>query len=89
MRPVYQTTIGGQIVGIIDMDYRWTECHVCGADTVIGWGLPVWNGSIVANDWPGSWGGVPACYECWERHERGELVEIPTSEYRPEFDDPC
>jgi hypothetical protein len=65
----------------IDMQESWTECIVCGAETPARRGLPAWNGMIVANDWPGEWGAVPACEPCWGRHERGELVEVPTSEF--------
>lgn len=79
---VYDTTILGNPVVVIDLNARWADCHVCGDPTPCQWGLPVWNGFIVANDWPGTWGGVPACYSCWEKHERGELVEVSTSEYR-------
>lgn len=70
-------------VEVINLSARWTDCTVCGEETPAAWGLPVWNGLIVANDWPGEWGGVPACEACWEQHERGELVEHPTSAYRP------
>jgi hypothetical protein len=66
---------------VINMYEPWTECSVCGTETPVGWGLPVWNGFIVANDWPGEWGGVPACQSCWAKHERGELVEVATSGY--------
>lgn len=68
-------------ITVIDLNERWSDCHVCGEPTPARWGLPVWNGFIVANDWPGEWGGVPACESCWEKHERGELVEVPTSEF--------
>lgn len=76
----------GNSILVINLNERWAECSVCGADTPAKWGLPVWNGFIVANDWPGEWGGVAACESCWERHERGELVEVPTSEYSPAMD---
>lgn len=81
---LYRLSNGAEMV-VINMQEPWTECTVCGADTLEGWGLPIWNGLIVANDWPGEWGGVPACESCWERHERGELVEVPTSEYAAIF----
>lgn len=80
---VLQTSAGPVEYLQINMQDHWTECTVCGADTPAEWGLPVWNGMIVANDWPGEWGGVPACESCWAKHERGELVEVPTSEYEP------
>jgi len=49
---------------------------MCGVETPTRWGLPVDSetAQIVANDFEGEWGGIPACRECWERHERGEFV---------------
>lgn len=79
----YDVRIDGHPVVIVDLSAHWADCHVCGEPTPCRWGLPVWNGFIVANDWPGDWGGVPACQSCWARHERGELAEVPTSDYRP------
>lgn len=67
-----------QPITVINMNERWTDCHICGEPTLAKWGVPTWNGSIVANDWPGDWGGVPACEKCWEEHERGLHVEEPT-----------
>ena len=66
---------------IINLDEPWTECTICGADTPSKWGVPVWSGMIVANDWPGDWGGVPACKSCYEQHTRGMHVEVLTDEY--------
>lgn len=80
--PRVRSALGGRML-IIDMQEPWSTCRVCGAETPSRWGLPVHAGLIVANDWPGEWAGSPACQACWERHERGELVELPTSEYDP------
>ena len=39
-----------------------------------GWhALPVFNGDIVSNDWPGEWGGVPCCESCYAAHAEGRL----------------
>lgn len=73
--------MSGPDIYVIDLNERRTDCTACGAETPARWGLPVWEGFVVANDWPGPWGGVPACESCWERHERGELVEVPASDY--------
>jgi hypothetical protein len=68
------------------LDKRLRDCHVCGGPSLASWGLPLNNNAeIVANDWPGEWGGAPACYTCWWLHERGKLVECPTSEYDPRY----
>lgn len=66
------------------------ECNVCGCVWHAGrhgsYGIPVWNGWIVGNDWPYEWGGVPVCRPCYERHERGELTEIHPDEIIPGCD---
>lgn len=67
-------------VCVIDLWLPTAECHVCGEPTLCKWGLPVWNGFIVGNDWPHEWGGVPCCKGCYERHEAGELTEIQADE---------
>lgn len=60
---------------------RPIECNICGCEWESGWGVPVWNGVRVANDWPGEWGGVPVCEPCFHRHAAGEFIEVPTFEY--------
>lgn len=73
--------IAGHEVEVINLDARWADCHICGEPTPCRWGVPVWNGFIVAVDWPGEWGGVPACERCHDEHARGMHVEVPTSEF--------
>lgn len=63
---------------VVNLWPPWTNCTICGVETPSKWGVPVWNGDIVANDWPGEWGGVAACEKCWEEHERGMHVQFPT-----------
>jgi len=63
---------------LIDMNPREAQCWNCGQWTPHRWGLPTVNGDLVSNDFPDEiWGehggGVPACEECFRRHERGEL----------------
>lgn len=48
-------------------------CPGCGGRASPFHGLPVFNGDIMSNDWPGEWGGAPACEACFEKHLRGEL----------------
>lgn len=40
--------------------------------------LPVFNGDIVSNEWPGEYGASGCCEECYEAHQRGE---IPTADH--------
>jgi hypothetical protein len=49
---------------------------MCGEDTPSKWGLPICSedGTIVANDYEGEWGGIPACESCWAKHEKGAFV---------------
>jgi hypothetical protein len=68
-------------VVIVNLQQHWCDCHICGEPTLAAWGVPVWNGFIVANDWPGDWGGVSVCKSCHDRHAAGEFVEVPTSDY--------
>jgi hypothetical protein len=56
-------------------------CFVCGGEASGFHGVPIVNGDLVSNDWPGPWGGVPACEPCYEKHERGELRTYD-AEYR-------
>jgi hypothetical protein len=48
-------------------------CVACGQPSSGFHGLPVFNGDIVSNDWPGEWGGVPCCLACFYLHEQGKL----------------
>ena len=61
---------------VIYLQYPVVQCCVCGEDAPSCWGIPVDsdNGLIVANDFDGEWGGMPACKSCWQRHENGEFV---------------
>ena len=63
-------------IDVIDLSPRFSQCSMCGVETPTRWGLPVDSetAQIVANDFKGEWGGIPACRECWERHEQGEFV---------------
>jgi hypothetical protein len=82
---LYMTPRGDTYV-VINMQEPTIDCHVCGVEAPMAWGLPLNNNAeIVANDWPGEWGGVSVCESCWARHERGELVECPTSDYDPKW----
>lgn len=66
----------GPWVTVINLSVRTAQCSVCGREDLSQWGLPVSSetGEIVANDYPGDWGGIPACRECWLAHESGAFV---------------
>lgn len=63
---------------VIDLSRPTVTCCVCGNVDLNNWGLPVdmETALICANDFDGDWGCKPACRECWEKHDRGELVGI-------------
>lgn len=63
-------------VVIIDLWPPMAICCICGVPTLSRWGIPVDSeiGLIVANDYPGEWGGQPACSDCWRKHEGGAFV---------------
>lgn len=68
-------TIETDQIRVIDLWPEWTKCHRCGKDTLHKWGLPVDcdTGNIVPTWFEGepglTCGGVPACRECYERHQ--------------------
>lgn len=66
---------------IINLSVPWTECTICGAETVSHWSVPMWEGWIVDNDWPYDWGGVPACEQCYTEHSQGKHVEVTAAEF--------
>lgn len=48
-------------------------CVACGEPCEGECSLPIFNGDIVSNDWPGDWGGVPCCNRCYELHASGRM----------------
>ncbi len=49
------------------------DCALCDADASGFHAVPMFNGDLMSNDWPGEWGGFPVCESCFLKHERGEL----------------
>ncbi len=76
MRSYECVTPQGDPYLVIELDTEPITCSVCGREDWQQWGLPVSSetGEIVANDYPGEWGGIPACRECWAKHEAGAFV---------------
>lgn len=62
----------------INMNVREVECYVCGEWTEYRWGVPVFNGDIVSNDFP-DWlwgnggGGQAVCERCYNLHAAGKM----------------
>ena len=63
-------------VTIIDLWPIEVKCCICGAVVLGKFGIPVDSetAEIVANDFEGEWGCVPACKACHDRHAEGEFV---------------
>lgn len=62
----------------IRMQQNMIDCFICGEPDRYQWGVPVFNGDIVSNDFPEELhrteGGCQAvCRRCYEKHERGEI----------------
>jgi hypothetical protein len=62
----------------IRMQNQMIDCFLCGEPDEHRWGVPVFNGDVVSNDFPDwlwgkSGGGQAVCRECFGKHERGEM----------------
>lgn len=69
----------------INMNERWADCGLCGAETLFHWGVPTYNGDVVSNDFPDDLGGgsIAACEACFHKHERGEIETFDHYYVRP------
>lgn len=55
---------------VIQMQAIPADCWVCGADaTGLDFGIPVYEGNVLPNDWKGEWGGVPVCKRCFDAQQ--------------------
>ena len=65
---------------IIELFPLWTECRICGVDTLHKWGVPVdTNGDVVPNWFEGEWGGISVCEPCFKKHEEWSSLRRPSS----------
>lgn len=65
------------------------ECRLCGAEAPHSWGVPMYEGNLLSNDFQGEWFGAPACKQCFEAHARGDLPtfdRLYTTEARPVYE---
>lgn len=68
--------------------FKECDCYICGAPTPMRWGVPVFNGDIVSNDFPDelwgeSGGGQSVCESCYEKHARGEIKVFDSCYWTP------
>ena len=62
---------------VIRMQALPADCWACGGDASgLEHGIPIYEDLILPNDWPGEWGGAPACRSCFDR--QSELTEPTT-----------
>ena len=55
---------------VIELWPHETECALCGAFLYLreALSLPMYEGRIVPDDWPGPWAGFPVCTACHQKH---------------------
>ena len=60
------------------------SCVICDGPPSPLHGVPVYEDLILPNDWPGEWGGMPACLKCFAIQA---LITEPltVSEFRARF----
>lgn len=63
---------------IIRLHEPQIECIVCGETDVSRWGLAVYEGQIVPNDYQGEWGGAPCCEKCFMSRQIGTIEDWMT-----------
>lgn len=51
----------------------YADCSLCGEETICRWGVPMYEGNLLSNDFKGEWFGQPACQACHDAHARGDL----------------
>lgn len=55
---------------VIDLNYRATECYICGESTSPEYGIPMYEDVVLPNDWTEEWFGQPACSLCFEAQNK-------------------
>lgn len=53
-------------ITVIRLDEPSCDCHVCGVETYLDFGLAVYEDEILPNDWAGEWFGATVCRRCYE-----------------------
>jgi hypothetical protein len=56
-------------IRIINLSPHESECILCGTllfDCKLG--LPMYEGEVVPDDWPGEWAGFDVCAPCHAKH---------------------
>lgn len=74
----------------IQMQSSGIECFVCGIETEYCWGVPIYNGDIVSNNFPEEmWehgrGRQAVCEPCYKAHEDGKMPTFDHYYIRPGF----
>lgn len=56
---------------VINLWEPLVTCSRCGKDTLCKWGFPVDESGRIIPTWAEEWsGGIPACKECYEFHQK-------------------
>ena len=56
------------------------NCCVCNTEVILynfqpNYGIAMYEGIPVPNEWEGEWGGFAACKPCYDKNERGEIKQ--------------
>lgn len=92
---VMESGVAGIVVINMEPMFQPTDhCCICGCEVVIytfrqNYGIAMYEGLPVPDEWDGEWGGFTACKDCFDKNERGELprwnVEQLAYATRPEI----
>ena len=52
-------------IEVIDMWPPTADCFICGLETYVDFGLPVYEDWILPNDWEDEWFGATVCARCY------------------------
>ena len=75
-----------QTILVINLSPRESECILCG--TFLSdprRGLPMYEGEVVPDDWPGEWAGFDVCEHCYAKHRPPPVLK-PTRPYGDIFE---
>jgi len=51
---------------VIEMWRPECDCTICDASTSDRFSIPIWEDTIVTDEYEGAWGGSPVCKSCYE-----------------------
>lgn len=52
---------------VIQLDEKYTNCSICGKDTILKYSIPMYEGEIVDTTKTDDWVGMPVCRKCYNK----------------------